>query len=155
MSRIATLAARRCLRLSAVFERAVQSVAFALTLPYWDPTIENEAQLRGELRSVYETPLFTPHVFGTIAHHSSELNASAWRDDMWRDDATFRRFAIQDGRWAFATVGALGANASAARAAGAGGAATPSNSYGLLRAPWNNNPSPYVARFAASRGRRG
>ena len=53
------------------------------------------SQLRGELRSVYETPLFTPHVFGTIAHHSSELNASAWRDDMWRDDATFRRFAIQ------------------------------------------------------------
>ena len=63
---------------------------------------------------------------------------------LFGDDAARRRWAIPDGAFAFATA------RNAAEAAGD----VPLNAYGMLRAPWNNNPSPYVSRYPNKKKRR-
>jgi len=61
-----------------------------------------------------------------------------------------RRFAIPDGRFAlFKLPNHTHTSASAASSSLPEG--TPRNAYGLLRAPWNNNPSPYVSRYPSAK----
>mmetsp|Transcript_16903 Transcript_16903/g.58236 ORF Transcript_16903/g.58236 Transcript_16903/m.58236 type:complete len:648 (-) Transcript_16903:69-2012(-) len=122
-------------KMSFVFEKGLQAVDKALTLPYWDQTIENAQLWRGELDDEYHTDIFSPRMFGTINHSWVDLDASDWREPM------YAKFAIQDGRWAFERVGTV-ADAPPG---------SPANAYGLLRTPWNQNPSPYVTRFATNR----
>ena len=102
--------------LSNAFEKALQAVAPRLALPYWDVT--EDATL-------------------AVTRHGGDV-AGLWSSEVWRDDwfgnATgSAAHVVERGRFAYQTVGR-----------GAGGGAT--NPYGLLRAPWNVNKSPYLTR---------
>ena len=102
--------------LSNAFEKALQAVAPRLALPYWDVTEDSTL---------------------AVTRHGGDV-AGLWASEVWRDDwfgnATgSAAHVVERGRFAYQTVGR-----------GASGGAT--NPYGLLRAPWNVNKSPYLTR---------
>lgn len=110
-----------------MFEKSMQSVDPSVSMPYWDYTID-EAQGT----AVFESPLFSADIFGTMTMPSNLLNGFTYTDD------DILLGAIPDGRWAYqrADVNTEYADLQFG--------------YGYMRAPWNMNPSPYVSRFAAA-----
>jgi len=101
------------------FEQSLQMVNPALVVPYWDYTVES-----AEIKKYHDGDL-------TKLWSSSPI----FRPD-WFGDAHNEEFTVTEGRWAYKLK-------------------IPDdqwdnqrhNSYGMMRAPWNNNPSPYVQRF--------
>jgi len=111
------------LKLTNAFELSLQSVNPAVTLPYWDFTIEGTAGL-----PVSESPIFTPEWFGSIPTPKDPVWGFTYANDKMQDAA------IPDGRWAYT------------RAERNYKYSTP-NPYGYMRSQWNFNPSPYVSRY--------
>lgn len=108
-------------KLTNMFELAIQAVDPSVTLPYWDYTYES-----GDLT---KSPMFTPDTFGSL---KSPVDTCCWQykyDNML--DA-----AIPDGRWALTKADPHQDRFSELTSA-----------YGFLRGPWNTNPSPYISRF--------
>ena len=107
------------------FEHALQSVNNLVALPYWDYTIDEHAVLSAEP--------------GTV-----DLNVW-WHSELWSDDwfgpACPRDHIVDSGRWAYISVEQQAWNVSMW-----------TNSYGMLRAPWNNNRAPYVTRSNTTYG---
>ena len=97
------------------FDRALQAVNPAVSVPYWDYTIEAGyvAAAGGDMRAWRASPVF---------------------GDDWFGSAEPAGRAVRAGRWAYTSV-----------AAGAWNVTT-CNAYGLVRAPWNNNPVPFLTR---------
>ena len=108
------------------FDASLRSSNPKVTMPYWDFTIEGEKILDagGDPNMLFDvTPMFNATWFGDSndEHH------------------------IADGRWAHTKspvaqaddIAGLGPNVA--------------NSFGIIRAPWNNSPEPEMAR-AQSRG---
>ena len=112
--------------LSMAFEASLQAVDCATALPYWDYSIDVEkvyAENAGDFGAFTDAsvnPLWSSEWFGTV---SSGDNASA--------------VIVADSRWAYTPVERVGVK---------GEALFTHNSYGYLRAPWNNNPVPFVTR---------
>lgn len=111
------------LKLTNMFESAMQAVDPSVTLPYWDYTIEGAAD-----QTIFDSFVFTPEVFGTLREPEDKDMGYTYTNNKIEDGRIF------DGRWANITVHSsrykdLNYN------------------YGFLRAPWNTNPSPYVSRF--------
>lgn len=114
------------IKLTNMFEQAVQAVDPSFALPYWDFTIDVARNL-----TIYESFMFTENTFGTLTKPKSSYWGFTYTDDSL--DST----AVQDGRWKnleaevntrFADMG---------------------NAFGYMRGPWNMNPSPYLTRFSA------
>jgi hypothetical protein len=139
-------------KVTRLFEMSLQAVNPTVALPFWDASVEMAQVASGALTSVWGSPLWSPAMFGTVrrfmgdAFNSSDPEATtkalfggAAAADGTLDDATMRQWAIQDGRFAFLQL--------PRRDASTLPAGTPTNAYGLLRAPWNSNPSPYVTRY--------
>ena len=95
------------------FERALQSVSPAATLPYWDFTIESTFYTPESWR---DSPIFADDWFGA-ASPANDLHT------------------VTEGRWAFVPAMTAARNFSHV-----------ANSYGILRAPWNNDPTPFMTR---------
>jgi len=106
--------------LTLMFEQSLQMINPALTVPYWDYTYES---------SFIDT------------YYSGDLNmlwktSPIFRPD-WFGDTHNEEFTVTEGRWAYKLK-------------------IPDdqwdqqrhNSYGMMRAPWNNNPNPFVQRFS-------
>ena len=127
------------------FEQSLQLVDARVALPYWDFTLE-EALSRAQPSS----------------SSSSESSSSSSSSSSSLDEASAASFLlgtelfsagvfgaaglgdragapVADGRWAYASVRAGAWN-------------TTHNSFGYLRAPWNNNPTPFVTRSATQCG---
>lgn len=129
------------LRLDQMVLDSVQAVDAGVVTPYWDWTIESKAVADGSLASPFDTPLWSKEWFGSMnyandpaivgPHYALSLDEFFGRG--------FEAWAIRDGRWAFTKVKHFAPGDEAK-------ADVPTNSYGYLRAPWNNNPSPYVTR---------
>ena len=129
-------------KLSKVFERSLQAIDPAVTLPYHDLSIESEEVLRGQMASTYDAIVWTPEIYGTIRRQVTETPKESWRilaDFMRGNETAMREWAIADGRWAYEQLPAAPPGSQV-------------NSFGLLRAPWNANPSPYLTRFALPEG---
>ena len=109
------------------FEQALQVVDPSLSLPYWDYTIDANDAMTAELNTGVDSVL-------------------AWRDSVVFTDEWFGTTSPSDelqtmtrGVWAYTPV---------MKAVNTDGTAAPvQNAYGYLRAPWNTNNAPYVARF--------
>jgi len=101
------------------FEQSLQMIDPALTVPYWDYTIDRaeiQKNFGGDLSMLWSaSPIFSPDWFG---------------------DAHNDEFTITEGRWAHKLKIPTEQWKSQHH-----------NSYGLMRAPWNNNPNHYVQRF--------
>ncbi|KAH8067876.1 phosphatase [Aureococcus anophagefferens] len=108
-------------------------------LAYWDWTIESKLVEDRVISSPLDTPLWTADWFGSLNYAEAPVvvgpHYGLSTDEFFRRG--FEAWAIRDGRWAYATV---------KRYDDVSGVSYPLNSYGFLRSPWNNNPSPYVTR---------
>ncbi|KAJ1460117.1 hypothetical protein M885DRAFT_458851 [Pelagophyceae sp. CCMP2097] len=127
-------------RLDTMVLKSLQAIDPSISTPYWDWTIESRMVETGDISSPFETPLWTADWFGSLnfvedpqvlgPHYGVSLDEFLERG--------FEAWAIRDGRWKYAKV---------KRLTGADTKGYPVNSYGYLRSPWNNNPSPYVTRI--------
>ena len=115
------------IKISNTFELSMQAYNPAVSLPYWDFTIDNKEELM-----ISESPMFTPDTFGSITLPVDSDWGWTYSNDSIADAA------IPDGRWKQLKADLntkydyLG------------------NSFGYLRGPWNYNPSPYISRFTTA-----
>lgn len=114
------------IKITNMFEKAMQAVNPAVSLFYWDYTIETETNVK-----IGDSPMFTPDTFGTLNFPADNYWGWTYTNDSIMDAA------IPDGRWKH-TSADLSSKYDL------------SNSYGYLRGPWNYNPSPYISRFSIS-----
>ena len=115
------------MKLTNIFENSLRSVNPAVTLPFWDFTIDTAAGL-----SVWDSFAFQADTFGSL---------SAPPDAFWGwtyQSANVDSGKIPDGRWAGATTG-INEKFPDMRSA-----------YGNMRAPWSMNPSKYITRFTSA-----
>jgi hypothetical protein len=77
------------IKLTNIFELAMQAVDPSVSLPYWDFTIDV-----AENKTIFESAMFTERTFGSLTKPKSHFWGFRYKDDSI--DAT----TIQDGRWA-------------------------------------------------------
>jgi len=110
--------------LTLMFEQSLQLINPALTVPYWDYTVEHADIMKyygGDLNMLWTTsPIFRPDWFGDAHNDESTVIEGRWA----------YKLKIPDDQWDNQRH----------------------NSYGMMRSPWNNNPSPYVQRFSEFAG---
>ena len=119
--------------ITADFELGLQVVNPAVSVPYWDYTLDwtlaNGTDAAHPERALWDLELWSDAFFGNAS--GSALHT------------------VETGRWAFTKVASVGdvvdANYPGTWA---------KNPYGVLRAPWNLNPSPYVTRYHKQCGHR-
>lgn len=111
------------IKITNMYEEALQAVDPSVTLFYWDYTYES-----GDLA---QSLMFTPDTFGTIT------KSNLTREWTYKQDS-MEEAAIPDGRWA-KTIAEKSNRYSDL-----------TNAYGYLRGPWNTNPSQYISRFGIS-----
>lgn len=76
------------LKMTNMFESAMQAVDPSVSLFYWDYTIEESQGSK-----IFESYVFTPAIFGTLYEPASPSTGWTYSDDRY-DDAR-----IMDGRW--------------------------------------------------------
>ncbi len=114
------------IKITNMFEKAMQAVNPSVSLFYWDYTIETETNVK-----IGDSPMFTADTFGTLNFPADNYWGWTYSNDSIEDAA------IPDGRWSHTT-------------ADLSNKYDLSNSFGYLRGPWNFNPSPYISRFSIS-----
>jgi len=115
-------------KISNMFEKAMQSIDKSVVLPYWDYSIDGESNLK-----IQDTILVSEDLFGNT---SSPLNVEY---GFTYENDTLESGAITSGRWAYLAIDKMETTLTYIK-----------SGYGYLRAPWSMNPSPYVSRFALS-----
>jgi hypothetical protein len=113
------------IKLTNMFESAVQVVNPSVTIPYWDFTRDVAAG-----KTIYESYIFSEKTFGSINRPKDAYWGFTYRNDNLEDTA------IPNGRWKH-----LKADKNIYPDL--------NNGFGYMRGPWNTNPSPYVSRFSA------
>lgn len=114
------------IKLTNVFELAMQAVDPSVSLPYWDFTVDT-----AEGTSIYDLVIFQENTFGTVTPAADDFWGWTYRNNSLEDAR------IPDGRWAN-VLSERNIWYPELKAA-----------YGYIRAPWNMNPSKYITRFAA------
>lgn len=115
------------IKLSSIFEKSLQSVNPVISLPYWEFTVESASNT-----SIYESIMFSRKTFGALVEPVDTTCGFTYKNDL------LSAGTIQNGRWKNAKTDVNTRFSSII------------NGYGLLRSPWNMNPSPYISRFASS-----
>jgi hypothetical protein len=114
------------MKITNLFELAMQSVDNSVALPYWDFTIDYAQNL-----TIFESPVFTEDTFGSLAtptdhywgwtYANDSIEGATIQDGRWKD-------TLADYNWQYPEL---------------------QNGFGYIRGPWNMNPSPYITRFAS------
>ena len=118
--------------ISMKFEKALQAINPQVTLPYWDYSIDFE-NIASNYNGTYSKSWFEQEV---------------WKSNWFgKIDTENNLNYVTEGRWAYTEMLGGGNN----------GMKYSSddyvhNSYGYLRAPWNQNPSKYITRSSTSCG---
>ncbi|CAN0141328.1 unnamed protein product, partial [Discosporangium mesarthrocarpum] len=113
--------------LSMQFEQSLQTVDPSVSLPFWDYTIE-AARVRaaGDITAFYSSEVFDPDLLGGFP----DLDEG-------------EEYVLKEGRWAYLPMSPK---------SWPGDAASVTNGYGLMRSPWNQNPSPFLSRSSKMYG---
>lgn len=115
------------IKLSNMFEDSLRAVDPALSLPYWDFTIDV-----AENRNAWESAILSSDTYGAMSLPSNVSHGFTYTEDAMDDGR------VKDSRWTDLKV-EQNIWYDDLR-----------YSYGYLRAPWNLNPSPYITRYAFS-----
>ena len=115
------------IKLTNLFEKSMQSVNPAVTMPYWESTIE-----QSDGKSLFESFIFTEDTFGSLKEPVDDAWGFLYKNDLLTDGN------IQDGRWKNLLADTNERYPDI------------QSSFSLLRAPWNLSPSPYVSRFTSA-----
>lgn len=116
------------IKMTNIFEDAMRAVNPAVSVPYWDFTIEESEGLHA-----YDSKVMSDTMFGSLHAPSNATLGYTYDDNLIED------FAIKDGRWAYIKAEFNPTKFSSLQAG-----------YGYMRSPWNMNPSPYVTRFTGT-----
>jgi len=112
------------IKMTNIFEMAMQAVDPSVSLPYWDFTIDDMSG-----KAAHNSIVMTEAMFGSMTQPVNLTWGFTYGSDAIIDAA------IPDGRWAY-LLADMNEDYDDLRAG-----------YGYMRAPWNMNPSPYVSRF--------
>ena len=114
-------------KMTNMFEAAMQAVDPSVSLFYWDFTIDTKEGL-----NIYDSPYFSEDIFGSISTPANITAPWVYAYDSLKDAR------IPDGRWKD-----LQAEENTKY---------PElwNAFGYMRAPWNMNPNKYISRFATT-----
>lgn len=124
-------------------EQAMQSVDPATSLGYWDVTLDSARQdATGRPWSTSE--IFSDDWFGPASPDNADHVLATGR---WAYTAAARVDTSTNPPVASETGVGGGAAAVGGGARGAGPTSVPHNAWGLLRSPWNTNPTPFVTRY--------
>ena len=122
------------------FEQALQVVDTTVSMPYWDVTRDSMRQkIDGLLWR--ESSIFQDEWFGRSAGEDLEYAGGGNGDDL---DETSTH-VIKTGRWAYTATPRVNADNKETNG-------FVRNAYGLLRSPWNTNPTPYLTRSGTVSG---
>ena len=117
------------IKITNMFEEAMQAVDPSVSMPYWDFTID----VADGNTYPQDTFAFTEDTFGSITPAKDAAWGYTYRNDTIKGgripDGRFKHLAA-DMNYKYANFEQISAN------------------YGYLRAPWNANPSPWVSRFS-------
>ena len=102
-------------------EQSLQAIDRSVAMPYWDYTAD--AYFLGR-EKFHLSPIFQSDWFGALSPANSD-------------------HVIDAGRWAYTSI----ATVASADPSLPSSFSKIKNPYGLLRSPWNTNPSPYLTRF--------
>jgi hypothetical protein len=130
------------LKLDTLVEKSIIAIDSRNSLPYWDWTIDQDMYMSGEAPTVWAAnpAMWSADGFGSVKMF--DIAAAAGTDGSQALNVEeIEACRIFDGRWADTNVPSVDQDE---------GRLYPRNSFGLLRSPWNNNPSPYVTRFTAA-----
>lgn len=114
------------IKMSNMFEVAMQAVDPSITLPYWDFTIETASNI-----AVWDSPVFTKDTFGSLPLPNNYTWGWLYSQNSIDDGR------IPDGRWENLEVDMNTKFDDLYYA------------YGYMRSPWNVNPSKYIARYTS------
>ncbi len=125
------------LKLDRLTQKSLTSINPSITLPYWDWTVDQLEYSSGVAETVWaaNSRLWSSSGFGSPPTANS---SSVFSSSNTIDLELLAEFSIRDGFWAGTKVPNIDVTEP-----------FPRNSYGFLRSPWNNNPSPYVTREMA------
>ena len=113
------------IKMTNMFEMAMQAVDPSISMFYWDFTIDTVAG-----NTVYNTPYFSASTFGNIPQPKNSTAGWSYKYDSLEDAK------IPDGRWAGLKAQVNDKYPELSQA------------FGYMRAPWNMNPSEYISRFS-------
>lgn len=116
------------IKITNMFELAMQAVNPSVSLPYWDFSIEGENGIK-----VQDSIIMSDDIFGNTSSPNNIALGFTYEND------TLESGIIVSGRWAYSTVDKMDSTLMYIK-----------SGYGYMRAPWNMNPSPYVSRYALS-----
>jgi len=114
------------IKLTNIFDLSLRAINPALTVPYWDYTIDRYAST-----NIIDSFVFQPETFGSLSQPTSQFWGWTWRND------SIENGRIPDGRWKEITVQTNSKYKDL------------KNSFGTVRGTWSTNPSEYVSRFAS------
>ncbi len=112
------------LKMTNMFEDALKAVNPAVSLAYWDFTIDNSLN-----KTAANSYPMSPDMFGSMTFPKNMMSGFRYDSDKVLDAK------ISD---------SLFANLPAEKS---DNTVFPGNGFGYMRAPWNMNPSPYISRF--------
>lgn len=105
-------------------EQALQSIDPSVTVPYWDYSID-----AAEFGSDWlNSKIFDPDWFGPVKNVKAAVADS--------EELQTGTHVVSEGRWAYTPI-----------MADAGTFSPITNAHGLLRSPWNTNPTPFLTRW--------
>ena len=109
-------------------EQALQAVEPSLAMPYWEYAMDTSLY-----RDWYDSAVFQDDWFGAASPANADhaIERGLWAGVKLPDGAAYKT------KWSVQKTGSLNPFV---------------NGYGLMRSPWNNNPSPYIGRHNLTYG---
>ena len=112
-------------------EQSIQAIDPSLAMPYWDYALDGG---RYTAETVAQSEVFQPDWFGEASPSNSDHrinDGGFWSEISFPDGDKY----VSD--WDIAATGSLNPHV---------------NGYGLMRSPWNNNPSQFIGRRNSTYG---
>ena len=109
-------------------EQSLQSINKSIAMPYWEYAMDISLY-----KNWYDSEVFQDNWFGQVNPDNNDhiITNGIWNDVKLPNGKSYKK------KWNMKETGSLNPFV---------------NGYGLMRSPWNNNPSPYIGRHNLTYG---